>query len=116
MNKFIKAFVYAFNGLIIFFKNETNGRLQLIAALAAIALSAFLKISVNEWLCIIICISSVISLEMINSAIEKLCNMINPEFHPAIKIIKDISAASVLWASFFSAIIGTIIFLPKIFS
>ncbi len=101
MKKFIKAFVYALNGLIIFFKSETNGRLQLIAALAAIALSAFLEISVNEWLWIIICISSVISLEMINSAIEKLCNMINPEFNPVIKIIKDISAASVLWGFHF---------------
>jgi diacylglycerol kinase len=51
---------------------------------------------------------------MINSAIEKLCNLVHPTYHPAVKVIKDISAGAVLWISVMSSIIGIIIFLPKI--
>jgi diacylglycerol kinase len=60
------------------------------------------------------CIASVLSFEMINSAIEKICNLVHPTYHPAIKTIKDMAAGAVLFVSVISSIIGAIIFLPKI--
>jgi diacylglycerol kinase len=115
MIKFIKAFGFAFNGLIIFFKHETNGRVQGIVAIIALILSIYFHISTMEYMWIFACICIVIALEMMNSAIEKMCNIISTDFHPTIKVVKDICAGAVLWASFFSLVIGCIIFLPKIF-
>jgi diacylglycerol kinase len=102
--------------LYYFFSKERNGRIQAGIALVVILLSFMLAISYLEWAVILICIGAVLSLEMLNSAIEKLCDLVQREYHPIIKIIKDISAAAVLWASMISAMIGTIILLPKILS
>lgn len=114
MLKFIKGFGYAFSGLLIFFRNETNGKVQLFAGCVAVLLGWIVQLSGNEWIVIIGCIAAVLSLEMINSAIEKLCNHVQPDIHPAIKTIKDIAAGAVLWMAIASAIIGCIIFIPKI--
>jgi diacylglycerol kinase len=114
MISFLKGFVYAFNGLVVFFRHERNGRIQLLLAFAALLLSWKLKISAAEWMVILACIASVLSFEMINSAIEKLCNLVHPKYHPAIKTIKDVAAGAVLFVAILSAIIGAIIFIPKL--
>lgn len=114
MNYFLKGFVYAFNGLVVFFRHERNGRLQLVLAVVVVLLGLLFSVSTWEWIILLVCIASVLSLEMINSAIEKLCNLVHPKYHPAVKVIKDISAGAVLWASVISGIIGVIIFLPKL--
>ncbi len=113
INYFLKGFVYAFNGLVVFFRHERNGRLQLVLAVLVVLLGLLFSVSTWEWIILLACIASVLSLEMINSAIEKLCNLVHPKYHPAVKVIKDISAGAVLWASVISGIIGVIIFLPK---
>lgn len=114
MLNFLKAFVYAFNGLVVFFRHERNGKIQLFVAVIVVSLSWKFKISAHEWIVVLGCIASVLSFEMINSSIEKLCNLAHPTTHPAVKIIKDMSAGAVLFVSAISAIIGAIIFLPKI--
>jgi len=77
-------------------------------------LAWWLYVSASEWIILLACIATVLSFEMINSAIEKVCNLVHPEYHAAVKVIKDIAAGAVLWVSVFSGIIGFIIFLPKI--
>jgi diacylglycerol kinase len=67
-----------------------------------------------EWLVIILFTALVISLEMFNSALEKLCDKVNPELDPQIKLIKDMAAGAVLWASLLSVVAGICIFIPKI--
>ena len=114
MRNFLKGFVYAFNGLAVFFRHERNGRIQLVIAILVVLLGLLFPLSAGEWIVLLACIASVLSLEMINSAIEKLCNLVHPTYHPAVKVIKDISAGAVLWVSVISGIIGIIIFLPKI--
>ena len=109
-----QTFANAFNGISIFFSSERNGRIHAGAALLVIITASLLHVSATEWLALIFCIAMVLSLEMINAAIEQLCNLVHPEYHPLVKIIKDIAAAAVLCASIFSAITGLIIFLPKI--
>lgn len=114
MLNFLKGFVYAYSGLVVFFRHEKNGRILLVVAVLVVLLGLSLSVSAWEWMVLLACIGSVLSFEMINSAIEKLCNLVHPKYHPAVKVIKDISAGAVLWLSVFSAIIGVIVFLPKI--
>ncbi len=115
MHNFLKGFLYAYEGLVVFFRHERNGRIQLLAALAVIVAAFILDVNKLEWIALIACIAVVLSLEMVNSAIEKICNLVHPAQHPAVKIIKDMAAAAVLWAAVCSVAIAAIIFLPRIF-
>lgn len=109
----LKSLGNAFAGIGYFFTHERNGQIHLAVTLVVITAGLAFKIATAEWLLILLCIALVIGLEMFNSAIEKLCDMVQPNQHPTIKIIKDVSAAAVLWATIISVIIGLIIFLPK---
>lgn len=114
MHYFIRSLSFAWQGIVQFFLRERNGQIQGVLALVAIATGAFFSITKTEWLAVLGCTALVISLEMLNSALEKLCNLYTTEFHPAIKIIKDIAAAAVLWSAFLSLVIGCIVFLPHL--
>ncbi len=111
----MKSFKYAFNGLIIVFKTQTNFKIHIIAALSAIAMGIWLKISYCEWLILTIIIFFVLIAETFNTIIEKIMDYINPNYDKKIGIIKDLAAAAVLLAAILSLVIGAIIFLPKIF-
>ncbi len=110
--KLIQSFTYACAGLITFFRNERNGKIQLLIAILTVTAGIFLHLSFQQWATILICATMVLSMEMVNTAIEKLCNLVEPEKHPEIKIIKDIAAGAVLLAAFVSLIVGVFIFLP----
>ncbi|RZL61957.1 MAG: diacylglycerol kinase family protein [Pedobacter sp.] len=111
----LKSFKYAFNGFRLFFITEHNGKVHLVAAVSAIAISACFQISAFEWIAILSVISAVFIAEIINSSIEKLADVVSPEFHPKIKMVKDLAAAAVLVASILALLIGGIIFFPKLF-
>jgi undecaprenol kinase/diacylglycerol kinase (ATP) len=113
-SKRFHSFKYAFNGLIILIREEHNARIHLIAAVLAIILGFVLEISLTEWISIIFAIGLVVSLEIINSAIENIADFISPENNKQIKRIKDLAAAGVLVGAIASVCIGLIIFLPKI--
>jgi diacylglycerol kinase len=112
--KLIKSFIYAWSGIKTSFKSEANFKIHMVAATVAIALGVLLNLSNTEWCAIILCIAFVLSIEMMNTAIEKLCDVVHKDTHPVIKMVKDIAAGAVLVAAVSSLIIGTIIFLPKI--
>lgn len=71
-------------------------------------------INAAEWLDIFIIASLVLILELINTSLESITDIVSPEIHPKAKIAKDVAAAAVLIASFFSIVIATFIFLPKL--
>lgn len=110
----IKSFKYAFNGLKLFFVLDHNGRVHLFAAIVAIGLSFYLKLSALEWIAVLGVISAVIVAEILNSAIEKLADVVSPDFHPKIKVVKDLAAAAVLVTAFLALAVGAIIFIPKL--
>jgi diacylglycerol kinase len=110
-----KTFSTAFNGIKYFFKTERNGKIQAGVSLITILSGLYLRINAFEWIVIVLCIGLVLALEMINSALEHLCNMVHADYHPSIKIIKDVAAGAVLTFSVISVIAGLIIFLPKLF-
>jgi undecaprenol kinase/diacylglycerol kinase (ATP) len=111
----INTFTNAFNGLKYFFRTERNGKIQAAVSIVTVIAGLCLHLSAFEWIITFLCISMVLVLEMLNSGLEHLCNLVHGEYHPLIKIIKDVAAGAVLFASIISLIIGLIIFLPKIF-
>ena len=112
--KLIKSFVCAWSGIQSCFKSEPNFRIHLMAAILAVIFSLLFSISATEWVVICFCIAFVLTMEMMNTAIEKLCDVVHKELHPVIKKIKDITAGAVLLSAVFSLITAAIIFLPKI--
>jgi diacylglycerol kinase (ATP) len=114
-NDRIKAFGFAFSGLFQAFKQEVHLKLHLVIAFLVIGLGFFFDITKADWIIILACITLVISFEMFNSVIEKLCDIVMPGQHPKIKYIKDVAAAAVLVASLFAFIVGLMVFLPYFF-
>jgi diacylglycerol kinase (ATP) len=112
----LNSFKYAFNGLKLFFQYDHNGRLHLFAALIAILFSWLLHISKLEWIAILMVITVVMVTEIINAAIEKLADVVSPEYHPKIKIVKDLAAGAVLMTAFLALAVGAMIFIPKLFA
>jgi diacylglycerol kinase len=112
--KLIRSFAFAWNGLKICFSGEPNFRIHILFAIVVLIPGIVFNISVTEWIVIGFCIAFVISMEMLNTAIEKLCDVVHKELHPDIKRVKDIAAGAVLVSAIFSLMTGLIIFLPKI--
>ena len=110
----LQSFQHAFRGLINLFKYEHNSRIHLVASIIAIIAGVLLKITSAEWLIIILVIGLVFITELINTAIERLADKVQPEFDPNIKQVKDYAAAAVLVASIVAVVAGGIIFIPKI--
>lgn len=115
MKIFLNRVRFALNGWIAFFRKDANGQIELFIAVMVIVAGFLLHISVTEWMIVLSCIGVVVSLEMLNAAIEKICDHLHPERHPVIGFVKDVAAGAVLWASVIAAVIGLLIFLPKIF-
>lgn len=110
----LKSFVYAFEGVMYFIKHEAQALIHLIAIVAVIGAGYWFNISLTEWIAVIFAIGIVISAEMLNTAIEKLTDMVSPQINEQAKIVKDLAAGAVLIASLTAFIIGLIVFLPKI--
>ena len=112
--KRLDSFKFAFAGIRDLFKTEPNATIHLIAAILVIVLGFFFSISSTEWCFIVFAIAIVSSAEAFNTAIEHLTNKVSPEFNELAGKTKDAAAAAVLLAAIGAAIVGVIIFLPKI--
>jgi len=111
----IKSFKHAFNGLRQLLKREHNSRIHLIAAILSLSIGYFLKISSLEWIALISVIALVFICELINSALEEICDFIEPKQNSKIGLIKDYAAAAVLVTSALAIIVGVLLFIPKLF-
>lgn len=116
MPRRILSFKYAFAGLLIALKEEPNLKTHFLIALVVIAIAAFLKISILDWVIIIFLIGFVISVELTNTAIEAVVDAFTNKEHPGAKLAKDISAGAVLVAAITSAIVGVLMFWPYIWT
>lgn len=112
--KMINSFKNAFNGMIVSFKQERNMKIHISIMFLVILLGIIFKIKMVEWIICIICFALVIGGELFNTAIEITIDIAMPNFNEKAKKAKDISAGAVLVLAIASAIIGFIIFLPKI--
>jgi diacylglycerol kinase len=112
----MKNFRYALQGLLTALRSEKNLRFHIAASVVVIATGFWKNVSAVEWLAVTLCIAAVVSMELMNTALEYLCNAVEPNHHPFIKQAKDIAAAAVFITAIASLVCGLIIFLPKFFS
>ncbi len=114
IKKRLRSFGYAIRGLWRFFSSEHNVWIHLVLTVLAIVLGFILKISRMEWIAVLLVIGMVISAEAFNTCIEKVIDYLAPEKDKRAAYIKDLAAGAVLITAVIAAIVGIIIFLPKI--
>ena len=112
--KLINSFKYAFKGIGSSLKSERNMKIHFAMMVLVILAGIFLNISILEWITCFILFGLVISLEMVNTAIEIVVDMVSPEYNLKAGHVKDIAAGAVLINAIVAFIVGLLIFLPKI--
>ena len=110
----VKSFGYAFQGIKASLKKEPNLRIHVAIGIIALLLGFILKLSRLEWLLLAFIIFYVVTLELLNTVIESVVNLVSPEVKESARVAKDISAAVVLVSAILSIVVGLILFLPKI--
>ncbi len=115
LTKCLKSFAYALAGIKVALYTQVNMAVHFTAALLALTMAFYFNVSKTELGLIVLCIAMVIATELINTAIELLCDFIHPDRHEKIKQIKDISAGAVLITATAALVIGLVIFVPKLF-
>lgn len=115
--RFIDSFRYAFKGIQTVFQEERNMRTHVTLGLVVFLISSFLKLQQEEWLWIILSTFLVVIMEVLNTIIENIVDLITEHhYHPLAKKAKDMAAAAVLITASFSVITAIIILLPKIWT
>lgn len=109
-----KSFGFALAGIREAFTQGRNFRIQVLLGVTALLFGLVIKLSPIEWAILALTIASVLILELINTSLESIVNMVSPEIRDEARIAKDVAAASVLTASITAIIIGALLFLPKI--
>ena len=110
-NSLLDSFKYALMGIGEAFKQERNLKVHTCMMILVVMAGIYFKLSTWEWIVCLIAFALVIGAEMINTSYEEMVNLLSPEKR---KEAKDIAAGAVLVFAFFSAVIGLIIFVPKI--
>lgn len=112
--KRLQSFGFAINGIIKVIQNEHNARIHVLALILVVSSGLFLDIDSMEWIAISIVAGMVILTELLNTAIERLADFVEPKWNDKIGLIKDYCAGAVLISAVVAAIVGGIIFIPKL--
>lgn len=109
-----QSFKYAGNGIKLAIKNEPNFRIHCTFGVTAVLLALLMDFSTSEWLLLLFTISFVLIMELFNTALESIVNLVSPDVRPNAKIAKDVSAGAVLLSASVAVLVGIRLFLPKI--
>ena len=109
-----KSFGYAFAGIFAVVTKERNMKIHCVAAVLVVIAGMILKISAIEWCICMVLFGLVMALEMVNTAVEAVVDLVTEERKPLAKLAKDAAAGAVLIAAIMAAIAGMIIFIPKL--
>lgn len=116
MSKFLHSFVYATQGILYALRTQRNMKIHVITLSLVIIFGVYFSLSSGEWLAIILVSGLVISLEIVNTAIENICDLLKEklklEFHHTTHA-RDLAAGTVLFSAIIALIVGLIIFVPK---
>ena len=112
--KLFSSFIFAFSGIVTTFKSEQNFRIHTMVSVIVIGLAVALDFSNERFIILLIVIGLVLTLELVNTAIEKTVDLITKEYHPLAKKAKDAAAGAVLVFSIFAVIIGILLFIEPL--
>ena len=116
LKNFSRSLRHALAGIRYAFREERNFQIELILAIAALGLAFFFPLAVSERTALFLLIGLVLSLELVNTAFERLLEMLKPRVHPYVKVVKDVVAGSVLIGSVVALMVGIYIFFPYFWS
>lgn len=108
--QFARSMKYAMKGFVEVFKEEQSFRIQVFASFAVFCFAAYFRVKIWEAIILVMIVSSVLALEILNSILERIVDVLKPRIHPYVKIIKDMMASAVLLVSGAALIIGILIF------
>ena len=108
-----KSFGYAFEGIFTCIRNERNMKIHVAVTLLVIIAGFVLGLSITEWCICLGLFGLVMALELVNTAVEAVVDLVTAKRHPLAKIAKDTAAGAVLIAAIMAAVIGLLIFVPK---
>ncbi|GAA3960605.1 diacylglycerol kinase [Mucilaginibacter dorajii] len=114
MKRLIRSFGFAFKGLRYATASQPNFRIHLVLAVIAVVLGFVLGISFSEWEWIVLAIAFVLVVELLNTGIETLTDLVSPGYNEKAGRVKDVCAGAVVIAALFALITGIVIFLPKL--
>ena len=110
----MRSFGYAIRGLRTMLALQANARIHALATIVVVALGFLLGLNSWEWCAVVGAIGLVWTAEGMNTAIEALTDLVSPGEHPLAGRAKDIAAGAVLCAAVAAAVIGLIVFLPRV--
>lgn len=110
MKEFFKSFIYAINGIGAAMREQRNLKVQALIAFITVGAGYYFQITWLEWCLVLFAIALVIGLEIMNSAVEDLVDLVTQERKPLAGKVKDLAAGAVLFASVIALIIGIIVF------
>lgn len=111
----MKSVGFAVRGALLLIRTEASIKVQVFLGIVVTIAGFYYGISPTEWIFQVLAVSLVVGIEGANTAIEKLCDFVHPDFDKRIGFIKDVSAGAVMLVSVGAIIVGLIIYLPKIF-
>ncbi len=114
-NRLYKSFQYALEGIWTGIRQERNMRIHCGAVILVVFAGIFLKLSLTEWCLCFILFGLILALELMNTALESVVDLVTEEYRPLAKKAKDTAAGAVLVAAVMAAVVGCMLFLPKIF-
>ncbi len=110
----IKSFGYAFTGVREAFKYEPNFKIHISLGVVALFAAFFLGFTKFEWLLLTFTIFFVLIVEMLNTVLEKIVDIVSPEINEKARIAKDVSAAAVLFSAIMALLVAAALFIPKL--
>ncbi len=112
--KVLNSLKYAIRGLVDTYCQERNFRIHVWVAIFVLIIGMLLGLNTKEWIIIVLVITMVLVLELMNTVVERVIDILKPKIHDYVRVIKDITAAAVFIASISAVVIGIIIFYPYI--
>jgi diacylglycerol kinase len=116
VTKTLRSFRYAWHGIYLVIRYENNSRVHLLASVVAVVAGVVLGLNPLEWALILMQIGLVWAAETFNTALEKLVDLVSPEYHPLAGKVKDIAAGAVLIVSLMSVAVGGIILGSRVYA
>ena len=114
IRKRLHSFSFAFKGIFYFLKTQHNALIHAVATVLVIAAGFVFGVSRTEWALLVLSMGIVWTAELFNTALELLTDLVSPGFHQQAGRIKDMAAGAVLTAAIAAAVIGMLVFVPKI--
>ncbi len=114
MRQTVRSFLFAARGFRYVLRGERNFRIELVVAGFVLVSMVALDLSALERVALVLCVVGVLTLELVNTAVERIMDVLQPRVHPYVRIIKDVMAAAVLVSSIGAMLVGLVILAPKL--